>query len=228
MPVQSDRPSVVVAGATGLIGRALLKRLAGDRNTGTVHALTRRAADELPASPRLLVHSVDYTRAFALPLAYECYIALGTTIKDAGSQEAFRAVDLDLVVTVAKAAKAAGVARVALVSALGANAESGVFYNRVKGLAEAAVVAMGFERLVIARPSLLLGNRAAIGQQPRRGERVAAALTRPLRPWISRRWRPIDDDVVARALVRTLRQEGPQVQVLESAELARAGEDSSA
>ena len=223
MTVQADRPSAILAGATGLVGRAVLRHLLQDRNTGIVHALTRRAAEDFPQASRLLVHQVDYARPLTLPLAYECYIALGTTIKDAGSAEAFRAVDLDAVVHVARAAKAAGVARLALVSSLGARTDSGVFYNRIKGEAEAAVLDLDFERLVVARPSLLLGDRQALGQRRRTGERLAATLSRPLQPWIPLNWRPIEDAVVARALVRSLRADGPRVQVLESAELARVG-----
>lgn len=223
MSVGTDRPSVIIAGATGLIGRALLKRLLEDRNTGTVHALVRRADHGITPSPRLLAHLVDFRTRVALPLAYECYIALGTTIRQAGSQEAFRRVDFDTVVALARAAKVAGVARLALVSALGAQADSPVFYNRVKGEAEDAVTDLGFERLVIARPSLLLGDRSALGQPLRPLERVAALASRPLTPWLPSRWRPIDDAVVARAVVRRMREEGPRVQVLESAELARLG-----
>ncbi len=222
--VQTDRPSAILAGSTGLVGRALLRHLLNDRNTGIVHALTRQPVDAFPSASRLLVHSIDYARPFSLPLAYECYIALGTTIKDAGSQEAFRAVDLDRVVAVAKAARVAGVARLALVSALGADMNSGVFYNRVKAEAEAAVIELNFERIIIARPSLLLGDRAALGQRPRAAERMAATLSKPFQPWLSKRWRPIQDSVVARALVRSLRSDGPRVLVLESAELAALGD----
>ncbi len=223
MSVGTDRPSVIVAGATGLIGRALLRRLLDDRNTGTVHGLVRRSNHDIPPASRLLLHLVDLRDRVKLPLAYECYVSLGTTIRQAGSEEAFRRVDFDAVVGVAKAARAAGVARLALISALGASAGSRVFYNRVKGEAEEAVTELGFERLLIARPSLLLGDRAGIGQDQRPLERIATWVARPLVPWVSPRWRPIDDASVARAVVRCLRDEGPRVQILESAELARLG-----
>lgn len=223
MLVQADRPSVIVAGSTGLVGRALLRRLTQDKHTGTVHALTRREVSDLPPSTRLLTHRVDFSERFSLPLAYECYIALGTTIRTAGSQEAFRAVDFDAVLAVAKAAKAAGVARLALLSALGASPQSPVFYNRVKAEAEQAVTELAFERLVIARPSLLLGDRSVLGQAARPAERMVSLVGRPFLPWMSPRWRPIEDAVVARALVRSLREDGPRTQVLESAELARLG-----
>lgn len=214
---------MIVAGSTGLVGRHLVKRLLADRHTGTVHALMRREVRGYPESKRLLMHVIDFGQIERLPLAYECYIALGTTIKDAGSQAAFRAVDFEAVVAVAKAAHASGVARLALVSALGADELSTVFYNRVKGEAEDAVAAIGFERVVIARPSLLMGNRVEIGQRARTIEGLVQTVLRPVSRLVPAKWRPIEAPVVARALVRTLRADGPSVQVLESAALLSAG-----
>ncbi len=223
MKMHADRPSVIVAGATGLVGRQLIKRLLSDRSTGTVHALLRRDVQGFPESKRLLTHKVDYKHLGALPVAFECYIALGTTIKEAGSQHAFRAVDFDAVVATAQAALASGVVRLAFVSALGADELSTVFYNRVKGEAEDALAALAFERLVIARPSLLIGNRSELGQRARPAEAAVQLLTTPIARLIPAKWRPIDAEVVARALVRTLRADGPSVQVLESAALLDAG-----
>lgn len=227
MLLQADRPSVIVAGATGLVGRELVRRLVADRNTGTVHAIVRRDVGDWPSSDRLLSHRVDYAADLTLPLAFECYVALGTTIRDAGSREAFRAVDLDMVVKVSAAARTAGVTRLALVSALGADPASSVFYNRVKGEAENAVAALDFERLVIARPSLLVGDRTRIGQRARMGETLARTATRTILPLIPPRLRPIDAAFVARAIVRALRGPGPRVQALESADLLAMGAPSS-
>ncbi len=223
MAMHADRPSVIVAGSTGLVGRHLVKRLLADRHTGTVHALMRREVRGYPESKRLLKHVIRFDDLEKLPLAYECYIALGTTIRQAGSQAAFRTVDFDAVVAVARAARASGVARLALVSALGADELSTVFYNRVKGEAEDAVAALGFERVVIARPSLLMGNREEIGQPARPVEGTVQTLLRPVTRLVPAKWRPIEASVVARALVRTLRADGPSVQVLESAALLSAG-----
>ncbi len=223
MAMHSDRPSVIVAGSTGLVGRQLVKRLLADRHTGTVHALMRREVPNYPSSKRLLKHLVDFAAIERLPLAYECYIALGTTIKAAGSQEAFRAVDFHAVLAVAQAARASGVARLALVSALGADEMSNVFYNRVKGDAEDAIAGIGFERVVIARPSLILGNRAELGQTKRALESAVQTLAKPVMRLIPAKWRPIEATVIARGLVRSLRADGPSVQVLESAALLAAG-----
>lgn len=223
MALHEDRPSVLVAGATGLVGSQLVNRLLADRHTGTVHALLRRDTSKLPDTKRLLRHIIDFSKPGPLPLAFEGYIALGTTIRDAGSKAAFRAVDHDAVLAIARAAKDAGVTRLALVSALGANRHSRVHYNQVKGEIEQAVAALGFERLVIARPSLLTGDRRAIDQRPRMLEQAVAGLAKPFTPWLPAAWRPIEAAVVARAMVRSLRADGPAVHVLESAALQTAG-----
>jgi len=192
-----------------------------------VHALVRRAIGNLPDSPRLVQDRVDFTRADLggqVPQEADAlYIALGTTIKQAGSQAAFKAVDLDAVVNVARAARAAGVRRCAVVSAMGADAGSAIFYNRIKGEAEAALTDLGFERLVLARPSLLLGDREALGQPERSGELWAERLSRPLRGLIPLRWRPIQARVVARAMMLALNQNGPAVQAVESKQLQLLG-----
>lgn len=160
----------------------------------------------------------------ALPPLDLALCALGTTIKTAGSQAAFRAVDLDAVLAFARAARAAGAQRFGLVSALGADARSAVFYNRTKGQAEDALRAMGWPRLVIARPSLLLGDRAALGQAARPGERLAQHLMPGLGRLLPGRLRPIEAATVARALLRTLlSDDGPALQVLESEALQRLG-----
>lgn len=223
MALHEDRPSVLVAGATGLVGQQLVKRLLADRHTGTIHALLRRDVGNLPDAKRLLHHVIDFSKPEPLPLAFEGYIALGTTIRDAGSRVAFRAVDFDAVLSIARAAQVAGVTRLALVSALGADRHSRVYYNQVKGEIEHAVAALGFERLVIARPSLLTGDRAAIGQRTRFVEQAVAGIAKPISPWLPATWRPIDAGVVARAMVRSLRADGPAVHVLESAALQVAG-----
>jgi uncharacterized protein YbjT (DUF2867 family) len=188
-----------------------------------VHALLRREIHDLPASPRLVRHRIDFAQPGALPHADELYIALGTTIKVAGSKEAFRAVDLHAVVNVARAAKDAGVERCAAVSALGADAQSKVFYNRVKGEMEAALRALRFERLVIVRPSLLAGARETLGQAPRLGERLSLAMLSPVASLLPASVRPIDAAVVARAMRLALRTEGLSTQVLESGALQQLG-----
>jgi uncharacterized protein YbjT (DUF2867 family) len=209
-----------VAGGSGLIGRELLAQLQDE----PVLALVRRPLAGLPASPSRREMLVDlHALPAALPAPRRVFIALGTTMAQAGSQAAFRAVDFDAVLAVARAALAAGATRCAVVSALGADAGSKVFYNRVKGEAEDALIALGFERLVIARPSLLDGERAGLAQPHRSGEAWTLRLTRPIAGLIPKTWRPITPDRVARAMRLALDQPGAAVQVLESGVMQTLG-----
>jgi uncharacterized protein YbjT (DUF2867 family) len=208
----------LIAGATGLVGRAFVQAWTGPH---TLHLVVRRPMD--PPGPHRAMKVVDFDRLPALPSSAEAYCCLGTTIAQAGSEPAFRAVDLDAVVAFAQAAHRAGVRRFAVVSALGADPRSRTFYNRVKGEMELALAGIGFDRLVIARPSLLAGDRGTLAQPPRWGERIALALTRPVRGWIPAAWRPIEPEQVARAMRVAMLQPGTGTLVLESADLQRLG-----
>jgi len=190
--------TVVIAGATGLVGREILKGLLADDSVKAVHALGRRA---LESHPKLTSHVVNFAALPPLPPVDEAYLALGTTIKVAGSQAAFRAVDFDANLAVARAAMAAGARRAGLVSAMGADAHSRIFYSRVKGELEDALAALNFEGLVIARPSMLVGDREALGQPVRSGERIAMYIGAVLGPLIPANYRPIAASDVARALL---------------------------
>lgn len=206
-----------LAGATGLVGGSLLALLLEDPSVERVIAPTRRA---LAPDPRL-----DNPVGAAWPegpRVDEAYCALGTTRKDAGSDAAFRAVDFDLVLAFAKAAKAAGARRFGLVSSLGADASSRLLYPRTKGEAEAAVAALGFESVVVVRPSLLLGARA----KPRLAERVSEPLLKAVGPLLvgpARKYRAIEGRTVARALIRLTRDAKPGVSVVESDAVESAG-----
>lgn len=210
---------VAVAGASGLVGRALVARLCADPGVAQVHALVRRPL-ALPQA-RVQLHVIDVGHPPPLPPLDEVYLALGTTIRQAGSRAAFRAIDLDATLALAQAALAAGARRVGLVSALGAEASSRVPYNRIKGEVEQALAALPFSACVIARPSLLLGDRDALGQPRRIGERVAARLDRWLRPWIPAPYRAIAADDVAAALVAAVPQ-ATGLRVLASAQMQGA------
>ena len=216
---------VLVAGGTGLVGRALLAQLVADPRCRSVTALVRKPAQRqgLPRGVTALL--VDYATLGqpgtpALPAADWAFCCLGTTIKTAGSQAAFRAADLDAVLAFGRAAQAAGVNRIGVVSAMGANARSSVFYNRIKGEAEQALAALGLQHLVFARPSLLLGDRTALGQPARTGERVAQVLMPVLRCLLPRKLRPISATAVATALHRAVADATPGTTVLTSDTLA--------
>jgi uncharacterized protein YbjT (DUF2867 family) len=218
--VPKSSRTALVAGATGLVGRALLARLQGSARYGRVHILARRAVRDIGAGAKVMVHLVDFARLpAALPKADDVFIALGTTIKTAGSEAAFREVDFDFVVDTARAAKAAGARRLAVVSALGADADARVFYNRVKGEMEAAVARLGYESVVIAQPSLLQGDRAALGQPARGGEAWAMRLLGPIGWMVPRAVRPIEADTVAAALMAAMLAATPGVRIMKSGEM---------
>jgi uncharacterized protein YbjT (DUF2867 family) len=215
--------TALVVGASGLVGRALLQQLAApDSGYRSVHALVRKPLEPAPKGVQQQV--VDFARLpLSVPAADDLYCALGTTIKVAGSKAAFRAVDFDAVVNSARAAQAAGVTRMAVVSALGAGPHSAVFYNRVKADTEAALRSMGFQRLVIARPSVLVGPRETLGQAPRPMETLMIAVSTPISALLPASIRPIDAHVVARAMCVALHQSGDAVQVIESGTLQQLG-----
>jgi len=222
-PTPPDSRSALLAGATGLIGRALLPLLLDSPRYLRVHALLRRSAPSLPAHPKLQLHLVDFAHLPALPAIDDVFIALGTTIKVAGSEAAFRRVDFDAVLNTARAGLAAGANRLIVVSALGADANSRVFYNRVKGEMQRAVTDLGYPSVVIAQPSLLVGDRSALGQPTRAGEEWATRLLRPVMGWVPRGVRPIEAITVARALRDAALHARPGVKVLASGEMQVMG-----
>ena len=220
MTTRGPQRSVLVACATGLVGGLLLQALLADADVAKVHAVSRRPLKI--DHPKLQVHLVDFTRLPALPHVDEIYLALGTTIKVAGSQAAFRAVDFDANLAVAQAGFAAGARRLGLVSAGAADARSTMFYTRIKGELEDALTAIGFTTLVIARPSLLLNHRDGLGQPTRFGEIIAIPVAKLLAPVLPGAYKPVRAETVALALARTV-PIAQGVVVLASDALARLG-----
>jgi uncharacterized protein YbjT (DUF2867 family) len=209
--------TALLAGATGLVGRALLPMLLAGKHYRRVHVLLRRTMPDIKARAKLKVHQVDFARLpAAFPTVDDVFVALGTTIKVAGSEAAFRQVDFDFVVNTARAARTAGATRLAVVSALGADPNSRVFYNRVKGEMQAAIAQLGYESVVIAQPSLLLGDRAVLGQPARSGEVFAARLLGPLGWMVPKGVRPIPAGAVASAMLAAILDSKPGVRVLKS------------
>lgn len=193
---------VLLAGATGLVGSQILNALVADAGVSEIHVLSRRPlAFE---HSKVMTHIVNFSGLPSLPAIDEVYLALGTTIRVAGSQQAFRAVDLEANLAVAKAAVASGATRLALVSAAGANSHSTVFYNRVKGELEDALNTLPLSALVIARPSILLGDRDALKQPLRLGEKISIPIAKLLSPILPANYKPVHAISVAQALVKTL------------------------
>jgi uncharacterized protein YbjT (DUF2867 family) len=213
-----------LAGASGLVGRELARQVSADRQCTELHLLLRRPLPALEALPQAQAVAWGSCAMPALPRIDTALCALGTTMATAGSQAAFRAVDYDAVLAFAQAARRAGAKRFGLVSALGADAASAVFYNRTKGEVEQAVSQLGFKHLVIVRPSLLLGNRAALGQPPRLTESLAQWFA-PALTWITpRRLQPVRAETVAKGLLAALAEAPAGLRVVESDELHRLGD----
>lgn len=218
--VTATSRTALLAGATGLVGRALLPMLLAGKQYRQVHVLLRRELPDIKANAKLKIHRVEFARLpAAFPTVDDVYIALGTTIKVAGSEAAFRQVDLDFVLNTARAARAAGATRLAVVSALGADPASRVFYNRVKGEMQAAVTQLGYTSVVVAQPSLLVGDRAALGQPSRLGEVWAARLLGLLGRVVPKGVRPIAAHTVAAALLAAILDAQPGIRVLKSADM---------
>ena len=224
MASAADPPrTALLVGATGLVGRALLPLLLRNPSYELVHVWVRRPLADMPPQPKLRVQVVDFANLpQSLPKMDDVYIALGTTIKVAGSEAAFRQVDFDFVVNSARAAEAAGASRLAVVSALGADARSRVFYNRVKGDMQAALATLGYASLSIAQPSLLIGDRAALGQPVRAGEVWAARLLGPVMRLVPAGVRPIQAQAVASAMLWANLAGQPGVRILSSAQMQSA------
>lgn len=193
--------TILLAGATGMVGGLALRRLLSHPAFDQVVALVRRPLPG-PAHIRLRAELVDLTRLSARPppAAIAACSALGTTLRKAGSREAFRAIDHDAVLDFARWALAGGVQTFVHVSSVGADPTSRNFYLRVKGEIEQAVSALPFHRVVALRPSLLLGARG----ERRLGEALARVVMPALNPLLRGRVRPyraIPADTVAAALV---------------------------
>lgn len=204
----SDPRRVLLAGATGLVGRRVMEAAAGHPSLRLV-ALTRREAP-MPEGARmemLVADPADWGEAVAAIAADAVICALGTTWRRSGRDEAvFRAVDLDLVLRLAEAAKDAGAANFVLVSSAGAALSAKPFYLRVKAEAEAAVGRLGFKRLDILRPGLLRGPREADRRLLERLGILASPITDRFLRGRHRAFRSIDARVVAAAGLQCARE----------------------
>lgn len=205
---------ILLAGATGLTGEHLLDRLLNEPTVKRLLAPTRRALAEHAHLENPVGELLDVLPQLSgqVDTAFCC---LGTTIKQAGSKEAFRAVDHDLVLAFAQRARDLGARHLLVVSALGADANSSVFYNQVKGQTEEALKQQGWPQLTIARPSLLIGPRAEF----RLGERLMTPLSRLL----PGKYHGIEATVLARALWRLALEEDDGTRIIESDQLRRLG-----
>lgn len=205
---------ILLAGATGLTGEHLLDRLLSEPTVSRVLAPTRRPLAEHPRleNPVGELHDLLAQLHGQVDIAFCC---LGSTIKEAGSQQAFRAIDLGMVEAFGKRARELGARHLLVISAIDADPDSSVFYSRVKGEMEKALQAQDWPQLTIARPSLLVGNRT----QTRWAEQLAA----PIAKLIPGKYGAIEACNLARALWRLALEEQEGVRIVESDELRKLG-----
>jgi uncharacterized protein YbjT (DUF2867 family) len=196
--------TALVAGSTGLIGGQLLELLLHDDRYSKVIAISRTP---LPINNSRLVNIVsDLKNISSHAEELKCddvFCCLGTTIRIAKTKEAFREVDFDYPLALAKIAKGNGASQFLLVSALGANSQSGIFYNRVKGEVEEAISETGFISTHIFRPSLLTGPRT----EHRSGEEAAKTFYKIFGFLIPLQYKSIESIRVARAMLAKAKEE---------------------
>lgn len=203
-------------GATGLVGGHVLEQALADPGVAGVVVLARRAP---PPHPKLRVELVDFDH---LPedapwwRADAVICTLGTTMRAAGSREAFRRVDHDYPLAVARLARKHGTPAYVLNSAVGADASSRIFYNRVKGELERDLAALGFASLTYARPGLIAGER----RESRPGEQAALRFLTVAGRLLPRGWRPNPAHRIARVLIESALHPAPGIQVIPPAGMA--------
>lgn len=215
--------TAIVAGATGLVGRAVVDCLLDSPRYHKVIALTRRPLKiEHPKFTNMVVDFNDLSNSLALVQPDDVFCCLGTTMAKAGTKEKFLEVDFAYPVALAKATVSLGAKQYLLVSAMGANMESSIFYNRVKGQVEEAITAEPFLAVHIFRPSLLIGPR----EEKRSGEEAAKMLYKFVGFLTPAKYKPIEGRTVARAMVEIAGREQEGVVVHESKEMQTFAERS--
>ncbi|MBB1592975.1 oxidoreductase [Achromobacter sp. UMC46] len=206
---------LLLIGSTGLVGRHVLDLALADPRVAEVVSLARRA---LPAHAKLQTPEADFEH---LPQDADWWRAdavictLGTTLRAAGSEAAFRKVDHDYPVAVARLARQHGTPAYVLNSAIGADASSRFFYNRVKGEVERDLASLGFASLTVVRPGLIGGRRAEF----RLGERAAIGALTLLGPLLPRRWRINPASTIAQAMLDAAIDARPGMHVVTSDQL---------
>lgn len=210
-----DSKSILICGATGLVGRECLKLLLADPAFERVVSVTRRPLPPdmagLRNASKLEQHLIDFDRLDTcadLLRVDQIICALGTTIKQAGSRERFQQVDFGYPFALAQLGAEQGARHFLMVSALGADARSRVFYNQVKGELEQAVLALPYRSITIARPSLLLGERAEFRLGEEIGKRFAFLFPS--------KYKPVAARSVAAALVQAAKEDLPGRRIIES------------
>lgn len=210
--------TALVIGGTGLIGKQLLELLLKDDRYTSVKAVTRKPVPTQNSKLENIVVDFnqlsDYADQFIVDVVFCC---LGTTMKQAGSKEAFRKVDFKYPLEMAMLTKSKGAQKYFLVSALGANENSSIYYNKIKGEVEGAIIKVEFQSLHILRPSLLLGPRT----EQRSGEDAAKVFYKIFNFLIPTKYKAIESIKVARAMIHFDKEDEVGVRFHESVDLQK-------
>lgn len=201
----SNNACVIIAGATGLVGSKVITQLVSQPGIHTLYSLSRRPLSDVPDPEDKIVPMIDADLSILnwddqQSTPEVGFICLGTTLKQAGSKENLRKVDVELVTNVARQMKMIGVTRLAVVSSLGANSRSPSHYLACKGQMEENIKEMGFDEVVFARPGPLVGQRS----KPRTDEKVVQSIFSVIRPFMLGKlanFIPIDAEDVAKAMI---------------------------
>jgi len=213
------KKTAIIIGATGLVGKQLLRLLLIDREFQKIIVFTRRSVEIKNKKLQEFIVDFDDFKSWKKDIKGDVlFSCLGTTIKKAGSKENQYRVDFTYQFNVAKAAAENGVEQLVLISSLGANPKSSIFYSRIKGELDEAVKKLPFRRVSVFRPSALVGNR----HEERAGEKTMIKVTRffvIILPFL-KKYKPIDATIVAAAMVNIVeRQDGEKYTIYNNIEL---------
>jgi len=210
--------TAVIAGASGLIGKELVQKLINADQYRRIYVLSRKKSGLV--NEKIVELVIDFEKINQLKFEEpvdDVFCTLGTTMKQAGSRDNFKKVDFEYVVALANLGKLAGASKFLVISAMGADSKSAVFYNKVKGMTEEALIKIGFKQLVIFRPSLLLGKRTEV----RFAERLSGAFMKAFNFLIPDNYKAIEAEKVAGSMLKMANNSSEAVSIIKSGEMQR-------
>jgi len=212
--------TAIIAGASGLIGRELIQKLVNSDQYQIIYSLVRKKSGFIHEKIREMI--IDFDKLGQLKFEEpvdDVFCTLGTTMKQAGSREKFKKVDYEYVVALANLAKQAGASKFLVISSMGADPKSSVFYSQVKGMTEETLKNIGFKQLVILRPSLLLGERS----EKRIAERWSGFFLKALNPLIPDNYKAIPAERVAESMLKMALKSTDTISIVKSGEMQKGG-----
>ncbi len=210
--------TAVIAGASGLIGKELVQKLISSDQYELIYSISRKTSGVIHQKIREIVIDFDHPGElkFDAPID-DVFCTLGTTIKKAGSRENFKKVDYKYIIWLANVTELAGASQFLVVSSMGADPKSSIFYNQVKGETEEGLKKVGFDHLVILRPSLLLGKR----EEFRFAEKLSSYFMKAFNFMIPDNFKAIQGEKVAAYMLKMAKHSTEPVSIIESGEMLR-------